>query len=399
MALFVLSYARKDGEALVRKFFERLCVDLAVMHPTEAEIGFMDTPGIRMGATWQETLGGKLQSAPILVPVFSPSFFASEACGKEVQAFLERVRLHKANSVAAAPTPTCILPVIWLWENLSIHPSLRDIHYDNLGYPQKYRTKKVGLRLLADLGKNRDQFRTLSNALAVAINQALGEAQANGPLPQIDADFRALTSAFASVNPSPSLGARRSVHFAYVAPTQAQIANLRQNPKTYGATGRDWRAFDPSCATGIGHLSETVAAGLKLAYDVVPLDGQLSNRLDAVQQKSGQVVFVLDSWAAQLGEYDAVFTEIDKVQHRSSPVLVPLNDRDEENRQRRSQLLEAVANRLPGRAAMGGVALLSGINDESEFESQLARVLAARQSALIAATATSGATSSQLPVI
>jgi FxsC-like protein len=122
-------------------------------------------------------------------------------------------------------------------------------------------------------------------------------------------------------------------------------------------------------------------------------------RLDAVQQKSGQVVFVLDSWAAQLDEYNGVFTEIDKPEHRSCPVLVPLNERDDENRQKRAQLLQAVANRLPGRAAMGGAALLSGINDESEFESQLARVLAARQSALIAATPTSGALSAQLPVI
>jgi len=48
---------------------------------------------------------------------------------------------------------------------------------------------------------------------------------------------------------------------------------------------------------------------------------------------------------------------------------------------------------------MGGTALLSGINDESEFESQLARVLAARQSALIAGTPTSGSLSAQLPVI
>lgn len=60
MALFVLRYARKDGEPLVRKFFDRLCIDLSVMYPAEREIGFMDTEGIPTGATWQEALGGKL---------------------------------------------------------------------------------------------------------------------------------------------------------------------------------------------------------------------------------------------------------------------------------------------------------------------------------------------------
>ena len=73
---------------VVRKFFGRLCVDLAGMYPPEGEIGFMDTEGIQTGATWQETLGGKLQVTPILVPVFSPSFFAGTNCGQEVQAFI-----------------------------------------------------------------------------------------------------------------------------------------------------------------------------------------------------------------------------------------------------------------------------------------------------------------------
>jgi hypothetical protein len=41
VALFVLSYARKDGEPLVRKFFDRLCLELEIMNPTEKDIGFI----------------------------------------------------------------------------------------------------------------------------------------------------------------------------------------------------------------------------------------------------------------------------------------------------------------------------------------------------------------------
>ena len=35
MALFVLSYARKDGEPLVRKFYDRLCLEREIMNPTD----------------------------------------------------------------------------------------------------------------------------------------------------------------------------------------------------------------------------------------------------------------------------------------------------------------------------------------------------------------------------
>lgn len=323
MALFVLSYARKDGEPLVRRFFDRLCTDLSVMYPAEQEIGFMDTEGIATGATWQETLGGKLEAAHVLVPVFSPSFFASEQCGREVQAFLNRLRIYLNSNPPPAVTPACILPVIWLWENLAIHPSLKNIHYDNINYPPRYRTRQTGLRMLVDLNKNRDQFKTLTNHLAIAINRAIISARTGAALPTIQMDYRQLPSAFASVNASEGATGPKSVQFAYVAPSRAQLGILRQNLTTYGAGGRDWRAFDPSCTSGIGHLSEGVAASLKMSYDMLPLDLQFTSKLDTALQMKGQAVFVVDSWAAQVNVYDDVLKELDKEKYYGCPVLVP----------------------------------------------------------------------------
>lgn len=400
MALFVLSYARKDGEPLVRKFFDRLCVDLSVMYPQEKEVGFMDTEGIPTGATWQETLGGKLESTPVLVPVFSPSFFASEQCGREVQAFLERLRIYLSSDPPPAVTPSCILPVIWLWENLAIHPTLRNIHYDNVNYPPKYRTKKTGMRMLVDLSKNRDQFKTLTNHLAIAINNALIAARTGAALPPIRTDYRTLPSAFANINASQGAAGPRSVQFAYVAPSRGQLGMIRQNLTTYGEAGRDWRAFDPACPSGIGHLSEAVAANLKMSYDVLSLDQQLTTKLDAVQETKGQVVFVVDSWAAQVNAYDGIFAEIDKEKYRGCPVLIPLNNKDDENRQKRSQLLESLTKRLPGRAFAGGLAFVPDIKDEVEYQSQLGRALAMRQSELIGAvTSTAATVAAPLPTI
>jgi FxsC-like protein len=394
VALFVLSYARKDGERLVKKFFDRLSARLSDLRPTAPEVGFMDTDGIPTGANWPQKLGGQLATAPVLVPLFSPRYFTREECGREIQAFLERIRLFEKNNPGAG-TPLCIIPVVWEWENLTIHPALRDIHYGNPNYPPKYRERKSGLRVLADLDKNRDHFKTFCDALGSAINLALN---AGAALPPIAVDYRTLPNAFESPNPSNPASGTRSVRFAYVAALQSELRTVRRNQTTYSQSARDWRAFDPVCPGGIGILSEGVAAELTLAHDTIPLDEGWSSQVDAAGSANGQVVFIVDSWAARVARFDPIFAELDQEKYRSCPVLVPLNARDEENNRERSELLDALSRKLPGRAAAKGNTFVPGIADEVEYQQQLARILAARQSELIgAATARTG--SAPLPMI
>jgi len=61
----------------------------------------------------------------------------------------------------------------------------------------------------------------------------------------------------------------------------------------------------------------------------LPLDAQFANRIDTAQAGKGQMMFMLDNWAAQVNTYDNFFTEVDKEKYRECPVLVPINDRDE----------------------------------------------------------------------
>ena len=120
-----------------------------------------------------------------------------------------------------------------------------------------------------------------------------------------------------------------------------------------------------------------------MSYDVLPLDPQLADRLDDSQRTNSQAVFVVDSWAAQTNFYDAIFAEVDKEKHRACPVLVPLNNKDEENRTNRPKLLEALAGKMPGRASAGGIAFFPDISDEVEYQKQLGRALVSRQSEFI----------------
>lgn len=379
MALFVLSYARKDGERLVKKFFDRLCARLSDLRPTEPEVGFMDTDGIPTGANWTESLGGKLATAPVLVPLFSPRYFTREECGREIQVFLDRLRLF-AQRNPGSNTPHCIIPVIWEWENLTVHPALQATHHDNPGYPPKYRARKAGLRSLADLDKNRDQFKTFCDALGSALNQALNSAVT---LPPAMLDYKAVPNAFAAPNPSASTAGPKSVHFTYIAPRPSDLVAVRQNLAPYDQAARDWRAFDPVCPGGIGLLSEGVAAELTLAHETIPSGPGWTNAVDAADLAKGQVVFVVDSWAARLPRFNSILATLDQPKYRNFPMLVPLNDKDQENRQQRSKLLDELSKKLPGRAAAKGNSFVAFIANEDEYQQQLARVLAARQSELI----------------
>ena len=65
----------------------------------------------------------------------------------------------------------------------------------------------------------------------------------------------------------------------------------------------------------------------------------------------------------------------------------PLNEKIEENRLKRSDLLDALARCLPSRAPAAAASFGTGIGDEVDFQSQLGRARAAGQSGLIGAAA------------
>jgi FxsC-like protein len=399
VALFVLSYARGDGEGLVRKFFDLLQQNLREMHPKVRDVGFMDTNDIPVGAVWQDTLGGQLQCSQVLVPVFSPNFFASEDCGREVQAFLERRRAFVTQH-PAVPLPRCIVPVVWRWDNLTLHPCLKDVHYDHKNYPRKYRAHELGLKMLAFVSNNRDPFRVFTEEVARVINGSIQEMAAGHGLPVLNAmDYRKLASAFADGVPRVGAAWGKAVDFAYVAPSASEVRAVRADLRPYGPTGRDWKAFEPACDTGIGRLSESVAARVNLQAGALALD-TLSKNLDEARLSKRLVVFVVDSWAASLPQYTPLLDQLDSERYQNYPVLVPLNGNDPENAGMRSQLLNVIEQHLPKRAAAKGTYFIPGIADQGEYEEQLARVLAGRQGDLINGySAVAGPSSAGLPVL
>jgi len=114
---FILSYARRERDSFLDKFFADLRQELAVREgldkdPGNPEAGFRDTDAIAGGTDWSRELAAALGEAWACVSLYTPNYFKREACGKEVQVFLDRAGVQYDAS-GVAQDPRGILPVLW----------------------------------------------------------------------------------------------------------------------------------------------------------------------------------------------------------------------------------------------------------------------------------------------
>jgi hypothetical protein len=114
---FFLSYARVDRDKRLEEFHSDLVREVqrraALGDLKPEQIGFLDLSSIKTGASWSKKIAAALQTCRVFVCLYSPSYFKSEYCGKELQAFLSRLREYqRANNLE--DTSPLIFPVLWL---------------------------------------------------------------------------------------------------------------------------------------------------------------------------------------------------------------------------------------------------------------------------------------------
>ncbi|MCK9877675.1 TIR-like protein FxsC [Frankia sp. Ag45/Mut15] len=189
---FFLSYARLDGQdgAHLGRFVDDLRREVRARcgHPDVKEIGFLDTTNIAPGEAWSEGLTEALRRCHTFVAICSPSFFASEYCGKEWQAFSDRCQRGQPNQGTQLPA---LLPVIWT-PLPRLPPVLARLQYDHTGFGELY--SRRGLRYLLQLKRNHDDYQEFLVALAERIVHLV---QVSPLPPQAEMpDFYRIRSAF-----------------------------------------------------------------------------------------------------------------------------------------------------------------------------------------------------------
>ncbi len=189
---------------LVRTFREALEGEVETLLGNVADdICFFDTSDIEAGAQWPATLSDALRTSRVAVCLYSPHYFNSTWCGKELQVFLERATNHRG----PAPAPVPIVPVIWAPSRQGLPEPVRTIQTHDDSFPENY--SRLGLRQVMNVGTKADFHMTVT-ALAQRIVAAI-IANALPALPQLDLDrvvsaWDAVTSADPSSHKKGGIG-------------------------------------------------------------------------------------------------------------------------------------------------------------------------------------------------
>ncbi len=360
-----ISYAREDKD----KFLERFLADLraAIKVRTtwdERYLTFVDSNSITPGAAWPDLLASALQSARVLISIYTPKYFTREYCGKEVQVFLERIDDYMQTAPQGAPRPTLIVPILWVPERYVqalLPPAVRDLQYTYdafgknyapLGVLQLMKRKREAYKLFLDnlvehLMQVVDKYPLqpyptkpaldeLDNAFAAGEPQATTKSNVALAATTIDTDPAAV-AAPTEIAQQETVGPRY-VQFIFVAGSRGELASIRQTLNHYGSRGDEWQPYLPEVDEQIKFLTAEVALRERLFPMIVELDDDSWQRIGQAEDDNNIIVVVVDTWTLRLARYAQFMQTYDQRDSINCVVLVPWNPNDPEAVQYRELL-------------------------------------------------------------
>ncbi|MFC8834248.1 TIR-like protein FxsC [Streptomyces griseoincarnatus] len=344
---FFLSYAHTprwgpdsgDPDHWVHMFFRDLCDHIYQLTdlPAGTPAGFIDRE-LRSDEGWEAKLSENLANCRVLVPLFSPRYFASETCGKEWYAFNERV-LH-ARATGDAST-TAIVPALWTRVDANVLPdSVRHLHLLQESFGDRYTAG--GIYGLIKLRRLRDEYEEVVFRLAQRIVQVAHES----PLPPgRPRDYHATPSAFRPWGAGP-----RHIRLLVAAPTQDGIPDDR-DVRPYGETPQDWNPYYSETSRPLANLAEHLVRSLDYrvtvsSFDDEPIEGD-GRFGDAEERASRPDILLVDRWALADEERRRRLRAFDRNSRPWVSMIVPTSGADLQNHGEKGQeLTEALGQTL-----------------------------------------------------
>ena len=267
------------------------------MRAVAEELCFFDSSDIEAGAQWPTTLADALRTSRVALCLYSPHYFNSRWCGKELQVFLGRAATAPG---PAAPTP--LIPVIWTPALQGLPTPLQNIQTHDATFPEAY--PRLGLRQVMNVGSTVDFYRIV-NALAHRIVAAL-QTNALPPLAQLDLDrvVSAWDAAADADSASHKKGGITKTCFVFAA---------RQ--------GWDWKPYADEPA--IGALAQTVSGQLGLKYEEIPCDTALPTRLRDTHEHDVPTIVFADPSSASVQPIESALQSYDQVYFLNCGLIVP----------------------------------------------------------------------------
>lgn len=346
--LFFLSYAREDLTKDLRTFYGLLVEAVRLKFGGEGgNVGFFDTKSIELGTEWPGAMIDALQGCLVFLPLYSPSYFRKEYCGKEWGLF--RARQDAYAAAEEIKRPSLVLPILWAAkEDLDgvIPTELLDVQFEDEEFGESY--SRLGLAVLM---RQRRYLNARHHAVEVIARRIKRAVVTYGHLPSLTttplvADVNALFPGRSAVRESsPGSVGPRFVQLIIVAGTKAEVtaARHRNNSNYYGADGHEWRPYRPIEERRAGSLANLVIAERDFLPEVVsaPLTDGLCDQVEAAQEQNKIVVLLVDTWTLHIERYQRLMARFDKGNYVNTAVLV-LWDSDTETKVSEHELDELV---------------------------------------------------------
>jgi FxsC-like protein len=170
---FFLSYAhgdREDGEpgdGYIPLLYRHLSNAVARRVGADpADVGFIDTTGIRLGNRWTSALARAVSTCRVFVALCSPRYYSSEYCAEEWNVFHRRCVVYKQYY---GNYPDLLFPLMWVRVE-RVPEVVGAIQWSDSGLGETYASG--GLRYLMHLDRHGDDYRTFIESLAHRIHQA-----------------------------------------------------------------------------------------------------------------------------------------------------------------------------------------------------------------------------------
>jgi FxsC-like protein len=333
MPQFFLSYARADvyirgsQDPLLDAFFDQLSNEASFRGGRAIGLtGFLDREQ-RTGASWPHTTGKALSTCSVLVPVYSPNYFSSHACGQEWHAFSERLSAHQQ---ATGEWPEAILPVWWIPPAQELPEAARYLQHTRDQFGPEYR--EHGLRTLMMNSRYESQYQDFLEGFAQQVVAAARRPAPPARLPDLMTEPSAFTAAAGRTRPRTLEGTRargpKTVRFVVAAAGRAEMEAIRTVLDGYGDDYTDWSPFHPACTDPIAMRAQGVANDQKMLSGLLPADESLFTLLEEARRQMELVVVIVDPWSVELPAYAGLFTRLDMIRSGNSAILVPGDNPD-----------------------------------------------------------------------
>lgn len=347
---FFLSYARLDRDddpfECVRKFYADLDREIRQKKVIrEGSAGFYDGTGIQQGDQWPDALGSALNACRALVCLYSPAYFDSEYCGKELAVFNSRVDAFLHGSPAGTSRPGLIIPVLlYPPHELGSTPEvLAETQYFDDDYPEIYRQEGLRYMFKRNNSELKDRYQDFLDALVEKLLKAT-ETPCPPSLAELP-DIKTVQSAFhkscvaAAAGAGKEVSGPRHADFVYVAGTRDEIQPLGRSVDNYGVEGElDWKPYMPESPDEVGLIAQSAATKEGFRYQRVPLNANLLTFINDAEANNRIVIIIVDTWTLRVQKYKQWMQGYDRQNFANCAALVVWNDKDSDTLRERQAL-------------------------------------------------------------